>query len=198
VDSDHFDHLTRKVRRLLSRRTFAGALGLGALTLPNVIDAKKRKKRKKKKCKGGTKRCGKRCIPATGCCSDSECGADERCDNGTCICTLECCGDAACGAGNLCVEGQCVTGQGTCPAGADICQGTGGGACGAAGIACSCVPRTAGGTRCASNTGLGSICGDCVDDSSCAGLAPGAFCAHSSAFECCSGVNGLCVAPCPA
>jgi hypothetical protein len=49
LDSARFDHLTRAVATLRSRRTFAGVLGLSALALPGLADAKKKRKKKKKK-----------------------------------------------------------------------------------------------------------------------------------------------------
>jgi hypothetical protein len=49
VETARFDHLTRAFATLLSRRTLAGALGLGTLALPSLIDAKKKKRKKKKK-----------------------------------------------------------------------------------------------------------------------------------------------------
>jgi hypothetical protein len=49
MDGARFDGLTRSVSTLLSRRSLAGALGLGALALPGLADAKKKHKHKKKK-----------------------------------------------------------------------------------------------------------------------------------------------------
>jgi hypothetical protein len=48
MDSVRFDGLTRSVSTLLTRRTFSGALGLGALALPGLVEAKKKHKKKKK------------------------------------------------------------------------------------------------------------------------------------------------------
>lgn len=45
MDSDRFDGLTRSVSTLLTRRTLATVLGLGALGLPELAQAKKRKKK---------------------------------------------------------------------------------------------------------------------------------------------------------
>jgi hypothetical protein len=49
VGTARFDRFTRSVSTLLSRRTLAATLGLGALGLPGLAEAKKHKKRKKKK-----------------------------------------------------------------------------------------------------------------------------------------------------
>lgn len=48
MDTDRFDHLTRSISTLLSRRTLASALGLGALALPSLVGARKKKRKKKK------------------------------------------------------------------------------------------------------------------------------------------------------
>lgn len=177
-------HVDGLLRALASPRR--SLLGGGAATLVawlGIADAvakkkKKRKKRKKKKCKGRKKKCGKRCISAALCCTNNECGT-----------------------GNLCVEGQCISGLGACLIGADICEGTGGGDCGATGLACTCVTATNGQTRCASNSFPASVCGDCAEDSSCASFGLGAFCAQGGpggSENCCVLGDGICVLPCPA
>jgi hypothetical protein len=48
VDSDRFDLLTRAVPAILSRRSLAGALGLGTLALPILAEARKKHKKRKK------------------------------------------------------------------------------------------------------------------------------------------------------
>jgi hypothetical protein len=72
MDSVRFDRLTRSVSTVLSRRTLAGALGLGALVRPDLADAKKHKKRKKKKIKRNDFGCvnvGGFCKNSGQCCS---------------------------------------------------------------------------------------------------------------------------------
>jgi hypothetical protein len=72
MESDRFDGLTRSVSSLLSRRTLAGALGLGALTLPSLVEAKKKHKHKKKKVTFNDFGCvdvGKFCKNSGQCCS---------------------------------------------------------------------------------------------------------------------------------
>jgi hypothetical protein len=140
MDSAHFDRLARIVSIALSRRgTLAalasGFIGTGSLALVDDAESKKkhkRRKKKKKKCKGGTRKCGKTCIPATGCCSSSDCGNGTcvgntcNCDsglkncNGTCIPEGDCCG--ACPGETICVGGDCVCPENApfaCPG--DVC-----------------------------------------------------------------------------
>jgi hypothetical protein len=49
MESNRFDSLTRSVSTLLSRRSVAGILGLSALAVPSLAEAKKKHKHKKKK-----------------------------------------------------------------------------------------------------------------------------------------------------
>jgi hypothetical protein len=91
MDASRFDFLTRSlaahsrrhVSRALAGLGFAGMLG-AASALPAVAG-----KRRKRKCKGNTKKCGKRCIPRANCCSDKGCDSS---------------------LGLICVDGQCVCG----------------------------------------------------------------------------------------
>ena len=137
MDADRFDALLRSLAAMPSRRDvlrgLGGAgIGLGSLRLSTVVAAKKKRKRKKKrkKCKGGTKKCGKTCVPSTGCCSSSDCGTGATCVNGTCNCPSgfkncesecipagQCC--EACPGDKACAEGVCA-----CPANAPFeCPG---------------------------------------------------------------------------
>jgi hypothetical protein len=129
VDQHRVLTLTRALTRIPSRRDalrgLVGAgLGLGSLRLSNVAGAKKKRKRKRKrkKCKGGTKKCGKKCVSSTNCCSSSDCGNGATCVNGTCICPSgfkDCAGEcipagqccAACPGDTVCDAGVCA-----CPA----------------------------------------------------------------------------------
>jgi len=119
-------------RRDVLRGLVGAGLGLGSLRLSNVAGAKKKRtrKRKRKKCKGGTKRCGKTCVPSTSCCSSSACGNGATCLNGTCNCpsglkncvgacipASQCC--QACPGDKVCDAGVCA-----CPAAAPfVCPG---------------------------------------------------------------------------
>jgi hypothetical protein len=67
-----FDHVTRTFATLLSRRTLAGVLGLGAISLPSLADAKKKRNKKKRKIKRNSFGCvnvGNVCKNSGQCCS---------------------------------------------------------------------------------------------------------------------------------
>jgi hypothetical protein len=95
------DTLARRLAPLVDRRTLLGAIAgstaaslVPALALPGSAKKKKKKKGKgkkqnKKKCKGGTRPCGKRCIPKDQCCKHTDCDicSHELCENGRCGCT---------------------------------------------------------------------------------------------------------------
>lgn len=117
LDGNHFDAFVRSFR-LVPRRTTIGALlgaGLAALTIgrgPLGHDAEA-KKRRNKRCRGGKKTCRNRCIPKEDCCTDANCGENERCAGGTCETCL--------GQGTDCTDdAQCCTG--ICDTYTDKCQ----------------------------------------------------------------------------
>jgi hypothetical protein len=89
VDSGQFDSFSARVATQLTRRRTVGLLslvGAASLGLADDVEARKKRKKKKKKCKGGTKKCGKTCVPATSCCSDANCGNGGTCVSGVCDC----------------------------------------------------------------------------------------------------------------
>jgi hypothetical protein len=132
VDRNRFDRLTRSFSTLLSRRSVAGLLGIGALALPNPTVARKKHhkhhkhKHKKTHFKGDSRCQGRNVISADGICIDLEdqaelalatCSALQAClcatdANGTpaCIvgggpaCETTCLSDDDCDPGTLCVE----------------------------------------------------------------------------------------------
>jgi hypothetical protein len=92
---------------------------LAAIGLAGGGDAKKKKGKRKNKCKKGTRKCGKKCIPSTTCCGNADCdggaciaGAcqcltgSKPC-NGACIADEQCCDAADCDDGNPCTLGTC-------------------------------------------------------------------------------------------
>jgi hypothetical protein len=136
VDQTSFNAMTQALGRLPSRRdvlrSLAGAgLGLGALRLPGIAAAKKKRKKRKKKTEQSTASCTPNCVERTcgndGCGgSCGACGSTQICRGGTCCvpeplvntCTGRCgtrtnnCGQpVACSA---CPAGQDCLGSGGC------------------------------------------------------------------------------------
>ncbi len=176
MDTDRFDSLTRTFATVLSRRAIAGALGLGALALPDLAGAKKkRKNQSKKKVKFNDFGCvnvGGFCKKAGQCCSGICKGkkGKKKCkahDGSTCVAgqTIVACG----GALVVCTTsgggfGSCLTTTGDAPycsvsfdcfpCKKDIdCEPICGQ--GAACLACGEVCAAVGGTMCAASGGLG-------------------------------------------
>jgi hypothetical protein len=77
MEPGRFDHLTCSVSGLLSRRAFAGVLGLSALALPGFTDARKKRKKRKKKWKPKLNSFG--CVNVGGSCKSS-----GQCCSGIC------------------------------------------------------------------------------------------------------------------
>jgi hypothetical protein len=101
MDDISFDRLTVRLRRLVSRRATVG--GLGALILPSLVHAKKKRKKRKKKCAKAGQKPGKQ---RKKCCS-------RLIKDGTGVCAAACT-PATCAAANLCVDGTCQP--------CDVCQ----------------------------------------------------------------------------
>jgi hypothetical protein len=147
MESERFDAMARAMgveapRRAVSRVLVGGALGAiaGRFGLEQA-GAKKKKGGKKKGCGGGQKRCGKRCVPKTGCCKSSECSSlrNEYCQKGRCGCAKGAvvhngrCGFAIdcktvaqiCSSHNECCSGLCTipngNGQMRCDRGHLLC-----------------------------------------------------------------------------
>ena len=214
MDRDRFDRLTRALAGPATRRRFGGlllTLGIGAgagLDLLGVAETGARKKRRKT-CRAARKRCGRKCILKTQCCTAANCGPGGSCQGGSCLCPAgkqpcrgtciadtSCCTDAECGVGKLCARGVCVVGQGTCPSQADSC--TTSVVCNANQVPnCACFRTTTGAIRCGASQILG-VANNCDNDADCAQLfpqTPGAFCTQSSGN--CPGQR-FCQAPCAA
>jgi hypothetical protein len=180
MDTTHFDCFIRSLTVAPSRRAVFGlSLTGGIASLLGLIDsqAKKRKRKKKKrKCKGRRK-CGKRCIPKSSCCTDADCGPLK-----------------------LCADGVCVVGQGSCPAGTDSCS-LDVLRCGPLDPRCFCFQNTVGEVRCGEGDTLDPVnpCGECVNDGDCAALYPddpGVFCTKGGDNCPCAGFT-FCQRPCP-
>jgi hypothetical protein len=102
MDVERFDHWTRTISAHLTRRTLAGALGLGALAVPGLTAAKKKRKHKKtckhcgpcRSCKKGTckpKADGTAC--SGGSCCSGVCSTEKQEVGSDCDQDSDCCSD---------------------------------------------------------------------------------------------------------
>lgn len=112
-----FDNALLYLTSQNSRRTLLGGV-LGLLAAGTTDSPSEAKKRKKKKCKGGTTKCGKKCVNLKtdsancGACGTA-CPAGQVCANGVC----------GCPAGQSLVQGVCIPTFG-CTAQTDSCGAT--------------------------------------------------------------------------
>jgi hypothetical protein len=170
VETARFDHLTRTVSILLSRRTLAGALGLGAFALPNLVDAMKKRKRKKKKITRNAFGCVK---------------VGNFCKNGGQCCSGICQGKKGkkkCQAH----DASTCQGQDACVGEVAVCTTT-------TGVVGSCAVTTGNASYC----GRSATCFDCAKDADCVPVC-GAGAACIVCAECvamglqtaCAGLNG--------
>jgi hypothetical protein len=145
VETDRFDSLTRIVSTVLSRRTVAGVLSVGALALPGLTDAKKKHKHKKKK---KVKFNDFGCVNVGNFCKNS-----GQCCSGICQGKK---GKKKCQAHD---QSTCQTGQNLGECG------------GSANVTCTSTAGTAG--VCLTTTGQGEFCADeavcfvCATDADC-------------------------------
>lgn len=100
-----------------ARRQILAALIAAALAKARIDDAAgKRGNRKRKRCRGGKKRCGRRCVPGT-CCPGKSCGSAEPncrcgrtvegrgfCQTGGVIVVIPCASSADCDPGEACIQ----------------------------------------------------------------------------------------------
>ena len=151
----------------------------------------------------GQKTCNGSCIAKSACCTDSDCGSDQKCSsgsciaqtcedkgqktcNGSCIAKSACCTDSDCGTNQKCSSGSCVAktceemGQKTCNG---KCIGS---------TACCVSDDCPSGKKCFDNVCIAQTCedkglktcnGSCIANSEC--------CNCTSSQKC---VNGSCVA----
>jgi hypothetical protein len=114
MDNARFDRLATALAAASSRRGLltlilaAGSLTLVARLEPNETAARRKRK---KKCKGTTKKCGKRCIPKANCCTSAECPPGQVCLSGHCAdCTkADDCPNAPVCEQAFCDNGRCAT-----------------------------------------------------------------------------------------
>jgi hypothetical protein len=131
MDDNRFDAFVCSLDIAIPRRgALVGALGTGLaalLTRIGIETAEAKKRKRKKKCKGGKKKCGKKCIPKASCCKSADCPSGASCVNGGCVCPAgetDCegtCADLAtdgancgscgngCASGEICVARFCLT-----------------------------------------------------------------------------------------
>lgn len=184
MDGTRFDALTRIMmscaNRRATRRLLTGAV-IGALVArTDATDARK------KTCKGGRKKCGKRCCPRGQFCRNGKCSICARpllvCPDGGCAKTL--CGGRCCAVAETCVDNQCVP----CPDQPN--------SCGVAVPRCNngsgfCATSVDGGTFCVS---AARECSPCTTDIDCAGVDDFAICGTCTS---CGGTNSACFLPLP-
>jgi len=111
MDTDRFDRLSRGVAHVLPRRAVAGIFSFGALALPGLVDARKKKRKNKKQIKRNEFGCvnvGNFCKSDDQCCSGICAGKQgkKRCrahDSGGCQAGQDLCGGA---------DVRCTTGTG--------------------------------------------------------------------------------------
>ena len=165
MDGERFDTLVQRLSQPRDRRSALGVLagmGLGGFlaSSPPVLAKKKRNK-----CKGNTRKCGKRCIPKSECCGG--CASGLTCCEGVCV-DLATSGSNCGVCGNACLSRICDGGSCRCGAGTMCPTGC---ACGLStdnGIICT-GDLTA--TACTSNS-------DCPPLSACRQTAGGPVCAE--------------------
>jgi hypothetical protein len=206
MDANRFDNLLRSLVDASSRRGIARAVtgmllaGPFAVLLDATDAAAKKKKRKKKKCKGGARKCGKKCIPATSCCTTADCGTGGACAGGACICAVkfrscqgkcipdgDCCSSSECGDCQTCQNGQCAD---ACDTGQECVTGQ-----------CQCTPGSCPGCcddntckpgNTSGNCGTGGeVCVPCTGGQTCQGGA----CACTAGQDFC---GGSCLTACAA
>lgn len=134
MDAHRFDELLRVLSRRPSRRGIARTLAAitlaGMFGTPGLAEVQAKRKRKKKKCKGGKKKCGKRC-----------CAVGDACLGGSCCPAAQACGAVCCTVGDACIANACCPVDGAC-----------GAACCASGEACL------GGSCCPAERACGTVC----------------------------------------
>jgi hypothetical protein len=162
MESDRFDCVTRAISLVLSRRGFAGALGLAVAGLSGLAEAKKKKRKKKKK----IKRNDFGCVNVGGFCKNS-----GQCCSGICKGKN---GKKKCHAhdASTCQAGQQPI---SCNGGADI----------------ACATSTGGAGLCGTTTGNAGYCTNDIDCFACTkDLDCQPFCGPQAACVACNACPG--------
>ena len=186
MDGTRFDSLTRMLASVRDRRATVRALSgvaIGALTLSAGTAAAKKNK---KKCKGGRKKCGKKCCPLGQFCRNGRCSICAPplfvCPIGGCAEIL--CGGQCCAVRETCVANQCVP----CPDLTDSCGVDVPRCDNGAGF---CATSVEGGNFC---VGEASVCSPCTGDGDCVFVDDFAICGTCNT---CGGANKACFLPLP-
>lgn len=149
MDVERFDRLTRAFSRLLTRRTLAGALGLGVMAAPELAEARKKRKKRRKKKK--VKKNGFGCVDA-----------GKFCKNGGQCCSGACQGKKDKKKCQARGESTCLSGQDVCISIVAECTTDGGavGACGTTTGKSSFCFATGGCFACNKDADCEAVCGE--------------------------------------
>ena len=148
MDSTHFDHLTRTFSLHFSRRSVAGALGLGAIAIPGLSEGRKKHKKRKKKKKITRNALG--CVNVGNFCKNA-----GQCCSGLCEGKN---GKKTCRAHNA---GVCIADTDSCTAGVEV-------PCNPSNPSCFCTLTTGNAGFCAAfSGGPAGHCRVCRKDTDC-------------------------------
>ena len=164
MDDARFDRLAAALATASTRRGLIFPFITGVLVVPGRVHQDVAARKKRKKCKGNRKKCGKRCIPITNCCTSRQCPLNDVCRNGrcaNCVSSDDCPSPSSCQQG-ACEDGRCVFAN--LDGGTTIC---GVGACERSVIRCidgveqPCIPGQPSAETC---NGLDDDCDGLVDE----------------------------------
>jgi hypothetical protein len=117
MDGNHFDGLIRAAMQ--SRRTVLGGTLATIVGVTGQVDGEA--KRRRKRCRSPKVKCGKKCLPASSCCTAADCGACQTCSGKRCVVAPA---GTACGVGGECNGTACIReGSFGCTAARDFCAG---------------------------------------------------------------------------
>jgi hypothetical protein len=199
MDADRFDTIIRALGAPTSTRrriAIGGMLGTGLASLgPRFGGEDSGARKKKKRCRGGKKRCRQGCIPKEDCCTDGDCGLDERCTAGVCE---PCLGQGTvCNDDDECCTGICDTYTNKCQQVRVECTGDNqcpGGQCCDVFSEPQCLYVTATQGACVPDGEPNASCGYVVCGDKCSDITDGTyeFCGFEGSAAC---RNGRCCCP---
>ncbi len=116
MDGHEFDQRLRAIAA--SRRSAIAGVVVAISGIAGWSDIEARKK--KRKCKSPKVKCGKKCLPAGSCCSNSDCGTCQVCSGNQCVLAPA---GSACGVGGTCNGTSCINeGAFGCTLSQDFCD----------------------------------------------------------------------------